>query len=132
MTLPGVLVFLLPVAIFATQPNAPTRQWWTHVQALANDEMQGRYPGSEGHRQAVAYVIRQFESSGLMPAGAAGYTQTIPPPIAPFRADRSKAELIADGKTRRLQWLRQIAITSVGRPPAGEFDLVFVGSESYA
>src|SRR4030095_15807535 len=60
-------------ALLATEPNQETRRWWSHVQALANDGMEGRDTGSEGYRKAASYVARQFEQNGLKPAGEQGY-----------------------------------------------------------
>ncbi len=132
MNFRAAFIFLLPAVAIATHPNAATRQWWVHVEALSNDSTEGRYPGREGHRRAVDYVVQQFETSGLIPAGESDYKQAIPLRVARFRPDRSRAELISAGKARPLRWLRQIAITAVGRAPEGEFDLQFVGSQSYS
>jgi hypothetical protein len=66
--------FLAPLVLLsgllcATEPDAATRRWWSHVQALANDDLAGRDTGSEGYRKAAAYVVKQFEAAGLRPAG---------------------------------------------------------------
>ena len=53
-------------------------RWWAHVEALANDGMEGRNTGSAGHKRAADYVAAQFKKSGLEPAGAAGgYIQPV-------------------------------------------------------
>src|SRR5437667_3487079 len=44
--------------------------WWAHVQALAAPEMEGRLTGSEGYLRAARYVVAQFDSAGLQPAGS--------------------------------------------------------------
>ena len=49
--------------------NAEGHRWWSHIQALANDDMEGRNTGTEGHRKAAAYVAGEFERAGLKPAG---------------------------------------------------------------
>jgi hypothetical protein len=63
------LVLAVPVLLLATDPNPATRRWWSHVQALANDDLAGRDTGSEGYRRAAAYVVKEFEAAGLRPAG---------------------------------------------------------------
>ena len=42
------------------------------VQKLADDAMQGRGPGSEGHEAAAEYIAEQFREAGLEPAGDDG------------------------------------------------------------
>src|SRR5262245_2873188 len=44
-------------------------QWWSHVQVLADDKMEGRNTGSPGHKRAADYMAAQFERAGLKPAG---------------------------------------------------------------
>jgi len=44
-------------------------RWFSHVEALANDGMEGRNTGSPGHKRAAEYVTAQFKKSGLEPAG---------------------------------------------------------------
>ena len=48
------------------------KRWWSHVEALANDQMQGRNSGSPEHRKAAEYVASQFERAGLKPCGRPG------------------------------------------------------------
>src|SRR5690606_26716709 len=49
-----------------------------HTRALSEDTMQGRAPGTEGGKRAVAYIIDQMKSLGLEPAGDGGdYTQVV-------------------------------------------------------
>ncbi len=42
------------------------------VAKLADDAMQGRGPGSEGHEAAAEYIAEQFRAAGLEPAGDDG------------------------------------------------------------
>src|SRR5579859_2088051 len=79
------------------------RRWWSYVEALANDQMQGRETGSEAHRKAAAYVAAQFERDGLKAAGTQGFFQ----PVA-FRGRKlveaeSSLDLIRNGKAERLK-----------------------------
>src|SRR3954470_3387507 len=75
-----ILALLLVSAAFSA-PKAGSKpdgkSWWAHVQVLADDKMEGRDTGTEGHRRAAAYVADQFKKSGLKPAGTNGYFQTV-------------------------------------------------------
>src|SRR5207247_7671116 len=54
-----------------------SKRWWAHVQALANDSMEGRNTGSLTHKRAADYVAAQFQKAGLEPAGLVGYIQPV-------------------------------------------------------
>lgn len=74
-------------------------RWWAHVTFLADDRLEGRDTGSEGHREAAQYVASAFKRAGLKPAGVKGFLQ----PVA-FRSRRiveetSSLALVRDGKT---------------------------------
>ena len=115
-------VLLLPAVVFAADPptNKPTKdaqRWWSHVQVLAADGMEGRDTGSEGYRRAALYVAGQFERAGLKPAGESAYSQ--PVPLRDLRVDpaRSSFELLLDGQSVPLKLNHQIGVTPrVGMP----------------
>jgi Peptidase family M28 len=122
-------IFAVAGLLLATEPNNATRRWWAHVTALSNDSLQGRDTGSEGYRKAAAYVVAQFERSGLKPAGEHGFYQTVPLHEVRFRADRSTVELTRANGTEKLEWLRQISIPArLGMPESIDAPLVFAGS----
>jgi hypothetical protein len=52
-------------------------QWWSRVQVIADDKMEGRNTGSEGYMRAARYVASEMERAGLKPAGTNGYFQPI-------------------------------------------------------
>ncbi|MGI4757876.1 MAG: M28 family peptidase, partial [Janthinobacterium lividum] len=60
-----------------TNWDAPAAAWWSHVQFLADDKLEGRKAGTPGYEKAVAYVEQQFKAIGLKPAGTQGYQQPI-------------------------------------------------------
>ena len=114
--------------LFATEPNDATRRWWSHVEALANDNMEGRDTGSEGHRKAARYVVAQFERAGLKPAGEAGYYQAVPLRVVRLRTDQSEIALVRGETVTRLTWLRQVTATArAGLPEKVEAALLFAG-----
>ena len=56
----------------AGDDDARGRQWWAHVQVLADEQMHGRLTGSEDYQRAAAYVAAKFKAYGLRPAGVGG------------------------------------------------------------
>ncbi len=86
-------------AAAATDWEAQGRRWWSHVQYLADDKLEGRNTGSAGHRQAAAYVAEQFERAGLKPAGTSGYFQPIRFLVREIDEEHSSLALVRDGKT---------------------------------
>jgi Zn-dependent M28 family amino/carboxypeptidase len=103
-------------------------RWWSHVQALANDGMEGRNTGSPAHRRAADYVAAQFKQSGLEPAGIGGYIQPVAFKTRRIVEDKSSLALVRDGQTQPLV-LGEDANISVRIDPAPVVDapLVFVG-----
>ena len=67
--------------LFATMLSAAVasdgKRWWSFVEFLASDQLEGRNTGSEGHRKAAEYVASQFDRNGLRPAGERGYIQPV-------------------------------------------------------
>ncbi len=90
------------LAFSDTNGSAQGQAWWAYVKFLASDKLQGRETGSEGHRQAAAYVAEQFKADGLKPAGTQGYIQPVPFLVVKVDQDRSKAELVQGGKVTPL------------------------------
>ncbi|HEX4273925.1 MAG TPA: M28 family metallopeptidase [Bryobacteraceae bacterium] len=103
-------------------------RWWSYVEFLASDKLEGRNTGSEGHRKAAEYVAGQFERDGLKPAGEQGYIQPVKFLTKELDETRSSLTLERDGTSRRLT-LGEDAIIGTGADPAPsvEADLVFVG-----
>ena len=129
MLLRRALLVTLCSVLFATEPNDATRRWWSHVQALSSDSLEGRDTGSEGYRTAARYVVAQFERAGLKAAGENGFYQTVPLHVVRFRADQSDVELVRPAGVTKLHWLRQISAPArMGIPETLEAPLVFAGA----
>ena len=79
-----------------------SKKWWAHVQALANDGMEGRNTGSPAHKRAADYVATEFQKAGLEPAGLAGYIQPIQFKTRRLLENQSSLALIRNGKTEPL------------------------------
>ncbi len=70
------------ISTFAQQPAgkdwaAAGDAWWSHVQYLADDKLEGRKTGTPGYEAAAKYVEGQFKAVGLKPAGINGYRQEV-------------------------------------------------------
>lgn len=57
------------------QPLTPADRMKEHVKYLSSDELEGRYPGTEGIKKAEEYIVNQFKKSGLQPLNGSSYLQ---------------------------------------------------------
>ncbi len=74
----GVIAVASTISFRTEAAEVPDGQrWWSHVLALADDKLEGRNTGSEGHRKAAEYVAKEFARGGLEPAGTEGYFQSV-------------------------------------------------------
>lgn len=72
------LAFISPADAGPAEPSqARIDAWWSHVEAISNDGMEGRLTGSPGYDRAAAYVVQQFKAMGLKPAGVDGFYQPV-------------------------------------------------------
>jgi Zn-dependent M28 family amino/carboxypeptidase len=124
----------------AADRDAPPARWWTHVTALAGDDMQGRDTGSAGERKAARYVAAQFERAGLGPladSSRRGYLQPVRLTARRVIESSSRIELLRDsgapgaiaGPIAEPQLLGEDLVLNAGIDPAPSLDapLVFVG-----
>jgi Zn-dependent M28 family amino/carboxypeptidase len=100
------------------------------VKTLASDEFQGRAPGTPGEALTIAYLIDQFRSLGLKPAGDKGsWTQAVPlvhsVPGAPTRLEvrfNGAALPLRVGRDINPQTSRPVTRVTISDAP-----MVFVG-----
>jgi Zn-dependent M28 family amino/carboxypeptidase len=78
--------------------NAMGKLWWSHVQFLAGDSLEGRGTGSEGFEKAATYMAEQFRAAGLEPAGFDGYRQPIDFQVVTLEEGRCSLALEREGK----------------------------------
>jgi Zn-dependent M28 family amino/carboxypeptidase len=103
-------------------------RWWSYVEFLASDKLEGRNTGSEGHRQAAEFVAKQFERDGLKPAGEQGYIQPVKFNTLQLDESKSGLSLERNGKEQAMRLGEDAYIgTRVDPAPTVEAGLVFVG-----
>ncbi|HEY1911191.1 MAG TPA: hypothetical protein VGG73_09735, partial [Vicinamibacterales bacterium] len=108
--------------------RADQQRWWSYVQALANDGMEGRDTGSAAHKRAAEYVAAQFEKAGLEPAGINGYIQPVAFKTRRIVEAQSSLALMTHGKSESLTLGEDANISMrVDPAPSLEAPLVFVG-----
>jgi hypothetical protein len=120
------LIPLFAAAAFAADYAAEGKLWWSHVQFLADDQLEGRNIGSPGFLKAVQYVENQFERLGLKPAGTSGYLQ--PVEFETRLITEPSIELVRDGQAEKVEPGVEATLGSRGDPvAAAEAPMVFVG-----
>jgi hypothetical protein len=118
-----------PAASDAASDLASGQAWWAHVRYLADDSMKGRMTGSEEYLKAAAYVVDQFKSYGLQPAGVNGtFYQPVRFDVQRVIAKDSSIALVENGNQVPLQ-LGEDAILGSRSPQPRIVDapLVFIG-----
>ena len=110
----------------AAAANLPDgARWWSYVEFLASDKLEGRNTGSAGHRKAAEYVAGQFERDGLKPAGEQGYIQPVKFVTRELDEGRSSLALERNGSTKTLKLGEDAIIgTRVDPAPSTEAGLV--------
>ena len=110
----------------ATSPAA--NRWFSHVEALASDEMRGRQTGSAEHRKAADYVAAQFKAAGLAPGTSSGYIQPVALTSRRLIEAQSSLALVKDGTVTPIT-LGEQAVFGMRIDPAPSVDapLVFAG-----
>jgi Zn-dependent M28 family amino/carboxypeptidase len=97
-----LLAFSALLLLAAVDYDAEGKRWWSHIEFLASDDLQGRNTGSEGHLKAARYLATQYERAGLKPAGTSGYFQAVPFDVREIVEPQSSLALVRNGKTERL------------------------------
>jgi Zn-dependent M28 family amino/carboxypeptidase len=124
---------LATIAQSQGRPVTPADQtagqsWWAHVQALADDSMQGRLTGSDGYLRAARYVVLQFDAAGLQPAGSNSYYQPVKFDVTRVLADKSSVSLLTAGHTEPLVLGHDAILGARGvQPKSVTAPLVFIG-----
>jgi hypothetical protein len=106
------IAFLAVSLLSAADVVQEGKRWWSHIQVLADDKMEGRNTGSAGHRKAAQYVAGEFERNGLKAAGTSGYFQPVKFNVTGIAEDSSSLAIVRKGKETPLK-LGDDAVISV-------------------
>jgi hypothetical protein len=122
------LLIPVVVALGFQEPASEGKRWWSHVEFLAADALEGRNVGTAGFDQAAAYVEAQFREIGLKPGGPSGYRQPVKLESRVLIPEQSRLLLVRSGKEEPLT-LREDATLSARGELDGtvEAPMVFVG-----
>ncbi len=124
----SALILLASVSAALSSDTPGGDRWWSHVSALADDRLEGRETGSEGHRRAADYVAKEFARLGLKPAGTDGFLQDVSLKSRSIDEAHSRLSLVRASGEEPLT-LGEDAVISlrVDPAPSVEADLVFAG-----
>ncbi|ADO68242.1 M28 family metallopeptidase [Stigmatella aurantiaca] len=119
---------LIPALGHAKAPSLAAQRWWSHVEALASDGMEGRDTGSAGYVRAAEYVAAKLAEAGVQPGVGTGFLQEVPLQSRRLVREKSRLALVREGGEEPLL-LGQDLILSPGSSRAGpvEAGLVFAG-----
>ena len=108
--------------------NALGKVWWSHVEFLADDGLEGRGTGTQGFEKAANYMAEQFRAAGLEPAGVDGYRQPMDFQVVKIDESRCSLDLVRGGEVQPVK-LGDDAILGVSSHAAEklEAEAVFVG-----
>jgi Zn-dependent M28 family amino/carboxypeptidase len=119
---------ILTAALVLQGPGPEGKRWWSHIEYLASDQLEGRDVGSPGFEKAAAYVEGQFKEIGLKPGGISGYRQPVRFESRALVPDQTKLALVRNGEEQPLALGGEATLS-----PRGELDgsieasMVFVG-----
>jgi len=115
--------------LLAADRSPEAAAWWSHIEFLASDNLEGRLPGTAGYKKAAQYVASQFEQAGLK-AGASKASYLQPVNMQTRIIDESKSSLVflRDGKSRKIQLGEEANLNiRIDKPDTVEAEVVFVG-----
>jgi aminopeptidase len=143
--LPGCQAVVPPQAPAVAAPQTPPPQRVQPVasavrmseitRVLSSDEFQGRSMGTVGEERTVAYLIEQFRTAGLEPAGEnGGWTQTVPM-IRTKLQQPVTASIRQAGRTVPLRFPNDVymsTVRAVEQARIANAPMVFVGFGTHA
>jgi Zn-dependent M28 family amino/carboxypeptidase len=123
-----LIISALSVLAIDVAADDLAQRWRAHVASLADDSLEGRDTGSEGHRKAAEYVASRFKRDGLKPAGTSGYLQPVRFHTRRIVEERSSLALVRDGAVAPIALGDEATFNMRVNPaPEVEAPLVFAG-----
>ncbi|MCP9769601.1 M20/M25/M40 family metallo-hydrolase [Lacihabitans sp. LS3-19] len=122
----------IPSDVLKLSENIDTNRIKAHVTYLASDALLGRKPGKPGYQMAVDYVVKEYKSMGILPAGEnREYTQKVVLRNSKLIKENTSLSFVeADGSKKALVLGEDYLIAPNPENPSVIFKspLVFVGS----
>jgi len=124
----SILLLVVFLALVASATEEAGKRWWSYVEYLASDKLEGRLTGSEGHRLAAQFVAEHFKQAGLEPAGTQGYIQPVKFYSRTIAEKESILTLVRGGKRALLTVGEDVVINArIASAATVHAPLVFVG-----
>lgn len=124
---PLCLTLLIAATLHAQQPDkdwtSAANAWWSHVQYLADDKLEGRKTGTPGYEAAVKYVENQFQQIGLKPSGTDGYRQNFE--LVPTLVDTTRSSFSVGD--HRFDLAREVRLLTLTHEASVDAPMVFLG-----
>jgi Zn-dependent M28 family amino/carboxypeptidase len=94
----GVLLHAVPAGAASIESAAPINEaaLHRHIAALSADEMEGRWPGSNGEALTLEYLAAEFARAGARPGNGDSFLQ--PVPLVSWKLDPEPAITIHGGE----------------------------------
>lgn len=123
-------LLLVPLLLAAAPPAERAATWWSRVETLSADEMEGRAAGSEGHRRASELVAGWLAEDGLEGAGDGGsFFQAVTLEERLIHPEGTRAALVTSEAETALDLPGDLFFRVSGGPPPETLNapLVFIG-----
>jgi hypothetical protein len=124
------LAYLLAaiVALFIQDPASEGKRWWSHIEFLADDALEGRNVGTPGFEKALVYVEGRFKDIGLKPMGLNGYRLPVKLESRVLVPEQSTLAIVRNGQEEALTVGEDASLSARGELD-GSMDapMVFVG-----
>ena len=122
-------VILAAACLIAAERSPEAAAWWSHIEFLASDALEGRRPGTVGYTKAAQYVASKFEQAGLKPgASKVSYLQPVSMQTRLIDESKSSLEILLDGKSRNVDLGEEANLgIRIDQPGTVEAKVVFVG-----
>ena len=124
-----IALSLLAAGLTAADLTKEGNRWWSRIQVVADDNMEGRNTGSPGYLRAAQYVAGEFERAGLKPAGAnSSYFQPVKFTVSQIVEKDSSLAVVKGGQVTPLVLGDDAALgVRTGLAPKFEAEAVFCG-----
>jgi hypothetical protein len=114
-------------AAAATDSRPSIERIRRHVEYLASEKLQGRRTGTDGIKEAAAYIFAEFKRYGLRQGGNAGYYQPFNFITGVKLGDKNSFELKTQGSARSLKAGEDFMPLAFSSNEQAAGPLVFVG-----